>query len=267
MDARFAVLGLVAVSCTGAPSVPAAPEQAPPRVPEQAPPTEAEPLSVVIGVLHEAGDEHCEPKTPDNSQWVNPHYEVGFTPLKLAANVESELVDLVREPVILRGRPTTESPLETEVPHDASGCVAYQMRSDMVRTREGIRIRRNTNLPANFEPQSVTKFDGLKVTASGEKLAFALMNPLQVPLEAPLQMVLHYEGCFGKPGARQVAHSHSGVIEPGGIWRSEAPRILEDGRTYRFASVQIIYSDPKVHFDFDARLSDLGVDGVACPRD
>ncbi len=268
MRARLAMWGLLAASCTSAPSAPDAPAPAAVRTPDREPVADPqEELSVLIGIVHDAGDLHCDPQTPDESQWVNPYFQVGFTALKLAGEVAPEISAHVRKPVILHGRPTAASVLERRVEHDATSCVQYQMRSDMVRAPEGIRILRDTAMSANFEPQRVTEFGALEVSGAGESLKFALTNPLHVPLTAPLEVVLHYEGCFGKPGARTVSKSRSGTFESGAIWRFDAPRILEDGRKYRLASAQIIYSDPKVHFDFDAQLSELGVEGVACPRD
>lgn len=269
MRTRLAMWGLLMAGCTGAPSTPERPTPAAPRVPDADPvASESEELLVLIGVVHEAGDLHCDPKTPDESKWVNPYFQLGFTPLKLDERLTSAVATQARKPMILRGRSTTESVLAQRVEHDAAGCVQYQMRSDMVRVPEGIRIRRDTALPANFEPEQVGEFSALEALVVGESLEVALTNPLQVPLTAPLEMVFHYEGCFGKPGGRQVSHSRSGTFEPGAIWRLDAPRYLEkQGRTYRFASIQIIYSDPKVHFDFDAQLAELSAEGVACPRD
>ena len=144
-----------------------------------------------------------------------------------------------------------------------------QMRSDWSPTPRGMRIDRSPS-PAiqNFEVAAVRPLHELSVKADGEFVVVTLVNPVAIQLR-DVEMRVHYEGCFGKPGSR-VETSTVGVLAPLAQVSTRAPMYLEaagpPGRTsFRAHSFQLVATGEAVTIDLDASMRALGIENE-CPR-
>jgi hypothetical protein len=151
------------------------------------------------------------------------------------------------------------------------------MRSDWEPRPDGIRIVRGAGprVPA-FAIDRVQPFTGLTVTRSGDELAVRFENTLGRRLAAPVLLVLHYEGCFGKPGTVSSSLIAEAGLTPGQTLTGTLPayvlkervpglRVGETAR-HRAQSVEVRAAGAGVVFDFDVGLDALGVD-VDCPAE
>ena len=225
----------------------------------------------VLGVLSRQHRRVCKPPRGDES-WVDPRLEVGFVPL--VGNVE-RFAGLVGKLVVVEG--TRAEPSAAPAADDEEICPLYQMRSDMVVTKGGMRLRRARSaavaaLPA-LRVTSVREYRGLSVSRDGDRITVELRNELGAAL-SQLAVTVHYEGCRGKPGA-DARTERVATLAPGATARLSFPALLDtpdrsDGRSggrpdsrrpYAAHSVQLDGDGP-VLFDADV----ASVAGVRCPE-
>lgn len=179
----------------------------------------------VVGVLNPGGTLRCE---NGNESWADTHLEVGWSPVygtDMPIHLKGKLV-------VLTGTPTTAPPAK-HTQNDFT-CPPMQMRNDWIRTRSGIRYDRSLKAPKHtLKANKLEPFAGLdfQFDAKSDTIAVRLHNPFDQPL-TDVTLVLHYEGCYGKPGG--VTKSHVlGTIQPGastGISGQPAREMRPQGR-------------------------------------
>jgi hypothetical protein len=247
----------------------AAPVEAKPVVPDSV--MEAQPKGeaiTVVGVIHQDGQRVCDGR--GHEQWIDLHYEVGFTPLVVDDARAREVEPLHKRAAIVFGH--VQAPPPANPVPSGGECPLYQMRSDWVVTAEGIRIPRGARAAEGIAVERIVPFEGLAVERAGDTLKFALTNALEVPLADKLTLTLHYEGCFGKPGSTMRSQIREGELAPGDTWRAELPAFVhdpegQDGRqVFRADSIELRAEGKGVAFDFDAGFHEIGAEGVPCPR-
>jgi hypothetical protein len=155
-----------------------------------------------------------------------------------------------------------------------------QMRSDWVTTPRGTRVQRTHAPIAHFQATSVRRLDELTVAREGDEIVVSFTNPLPFAL-AQVQLELHYEGCYGKPGSTSRA-SKAHTLEPGqtltdrfGVFVEQAhagPRKGGPSARQHLANAlvlrlgeQDVPGDAAVHADLSVELGDLGID-LECPE-
>lgn len=220
---------------------------------------------MLVGVLTLQHAEQCDGTW--ESEWVDPHYEVGFTRIVPAKGLD--LSAWVGKLVIVRGR---AAPMPAVTVKSTGECPARQARSDWIFAKNGVRLRRTwpQDLPAAFTPSAVTAFEGLTVRRDGDSLHLRFTNTLRDVTLDSVEVVVHYEGCYGKPNT-QTRHAKLGMIAPGASVDVELPSLAIDedmgrGRTvHRAWSVQATCMNAGIVFAVDAGLSLFESGAVDCP--
>jgi len=200
-----------------------------------------------------------------DEEWVDPHYEAGF--VRLVTRWDLTLKALEGKAALLWGKVDTDK----HFPHPGhkGHCPERQTRMDWILSKNGMRLLRKIPQlrPGSFSVVRAQAFDGLGVKLDGEEILVTLTSHLPVDL-SDLELVVHYEGCYGKPDS--VAKSQSfGVLSagktvtarfptrhrleknPGSLWPAEGRR---DHVAY---SLQLRSKDPRVLVDLDLPLSAL----------
>lgn len=220
----------------------------------------------LVGVLHRHGTPACRGDDPDVG-WYGRHWVVGFTPLVADEGLLSQVGALAERPVVVSGSPTERSPPPPEFPSGVSGehCPVMQMRSDYVDTPGGVRIRHDPRpRPPGFATTAVEPFDGLRATVTDDTVQVVFENTLGVAL-SDVALVVHYEGCMGKPGSTAARTEHGGAA-PGETVVARHPAVQASDRgDYRAHSIEVSGGGPAVTLDLDARLPEVGADRVPCP--
>ena len=215
----------------------------------------ATPLEV-IGLLTEQAKPICD---GTDVSWGPRHFEVGFVPL----DGFKPPAGMANTPIIVRGQATGQRVIARHHP-----CAPAQWRNDWVLGLAGVRSVA-VELP---RPASVTVADyrPVELTAMrhGSMLEVAFKNPLDRTL-ANLQLVVRYEGCYGKPLTGREATT-AAPLEAGQAVRFRAPVIREEpkNRRGRWAvahSVMVTGTAPHALVDLDVPLARLGVP-TACPK-
>ncbi len=240
--------------------------------------------SLLVGVLTQQFREVC--KGEMSSEWVDPFWEVGFARVSLPDDAKPEV--LKGQPVVVSGKVPPDVKYGPRHP-DGTGCVMMQARSDWVVGKEGIRMVRGypegAVLVSSFSADTLKPFSGLEaslvvnsmkpVASLGnhpdpEEIVVTFTNTLDRPLEK-VQMWVHYEGCYGKPGSELKSHD-AGTVAPGGKVTARFPVIVLAERVRGEASpqahlawsVQVTTSSTDTVMDLDVGLPSLGVT-VTCP--
>jgi hypothetical protein len=274
MHWRLLWLACIAACASTAEPVPsqqaAAAPASKPMVPDGVAPAEPDAARLtVVGVIHQDGQRICDAR--GHETWVDLHYVVGFTPLVLDEATSPAVAALHRRPANVVGR-VQALPPSAAVPSGGE-CPVHQMRSDWVLTAEGVRIPRGPRAAEGVGVLRVAPFEGLQVARAGDTLTLALTNPFDVPLEGELVLTVHYEGCFGKPGADVRSSTRPDPLPPGETWQVEAPALVHDAagqpgrQVFRADSIEVRAAGNGIVFDFDAAFHELGAQGVACPRE
>jgi hypothetical protein len=211
--------------------------------------------------------------------WINEHFEIGFVPVIVPEAQRAAVESLVGTPVVARGRVADAAPVGREAPPaDATECPGQQWRSDWVRGPDGVRSRRSDGPGiAAFEVDRVEPFAGLTAARNGETIDVELVNPLTRSLAGPVELVAHYEGCYGKPGTRTHTGRADGGLAPRETIALAAPVTMTDpddaslgrrrGRgTHRADSIEVRATGDGIYFDLDVPLSALGDIAVECPK-
>jgi hypothetical protein len=240
--------------------------------------TQPTPVSTTDGpeyffaVASQTGVEHC----PDGigREWLDVQPLLGWTPT--SGDASSDLDGLMDQPVLARGSagPAPERPPPSIEPVPCT--IPMQMRSDWVNTPRGIRARRTSRTSAgHFHLTSVRRLDELKLEAVGEHVVASFENPLPFALTG-VQLRMHYEGCYGKPGTRRL-ESETATLQPGEVLKHEFPRYAEQDqpgfrkgdrqvRQHHVAALELAIAggegpaEAKVWADLAVSLAWLGVD-------
>lgn len=219
----------------------------------------AEPKPVrVLGFLTEQADKQC---VDGRVEWVNPHPEVGFTRV---VGTDVALEALQKRAVIVTGREAKDA--APPVKYDPE-CPMMQMRSDWVEGRDGIRVERVGRGVAAMHVTSAAPWDGLAAKVKKG----ALVVTLKEDLGAPVSVTVHYEGCYGKPGAT----ARTLAAKPGKALRfpladdelHDKPRKGMEEGIARHVPVSVTLSGdvPGLVLALDLPLWALGV-SVECPK-
>ncbi len=216
-------------------------------------------------------------------KWDDEHWEVGFVRLEVPATVD--LSPLEGKAVVVTGK-GKELPPPPAVEHvheapslnplpDGPGieCPQYQMRSDWVIGKNGFRImrQRSAGLPMMFKVTSAKLFSGVELEVHGDSLAVTVTNVLGVAAE-DVKVVLHYEGCYGKPGSDSRSQA-AALLPAGGRIEATFPTIVSEDqgqwgiRIHRAYSLQILGAKGPVLFDCDLPLGLFEATGVDCPKE
>lgn len=156
-----------------------------------------EPLAYFLGCVGQAGIEH----SPDGMQleWLDVHPTLGFVP-----TTGFDLSPWLDQPVLALGRAVAARP-RPPLPVEPRPGPIMQMRSDYRSTPRGIRRRRDRGAGILcFDVEQVRVLHELSVVLDDDALLVRVTNPLPFDLAA-LGFVVHYEGCYGKPGAERIA--------------------------------------------------------------
>ena len=258
--------------------VPVLPAVPGPPAPSPAPPGVASPaaaplqFTVLVGLLSEQFVARCTDEPGDAAvRWVFPHLEAGFVTLEPDSRVD--LQPLLGRPVLLHGRvPPGVGPHR---PAGGVSCRPQQMRDDMVDGRDGVRLLRGLPpgvvLPARFGVSAAAPFDGLTARRQDGELVVGVTNVTDHPWP-DLVLTVHYEGCYGKPGAPSRDFRTPRLL-PGESVAAHFPLLHEVPATHPVrrgrelhvpVSVQLASSSPQVALDLDLPLRLLGV-RVDCP--
>lgn len=216
----------------------------------------------LIGVLTPQAYRRCDGTVA--SQWVHPHHEIGFVALvhKLKGLARYENL-----PVIALGAPA-DNWKRPDAGHTGP-CIDAQMREDWVEGVHGTRVRRTGGVGFEaFDVRSVQPWSGLKLTRVGDAVEVTVRNDLDFDLRH-LQVRLHYEGCYGKPGSTVRSDSRptlrrkatTSLRFPAVVW---APG--RDGqRAHAAAAVEISSQNPAVAWDLVWTMRQGGL-SVSCPQ-
>lgn len=269
---------LLACMSTEPAEAPASPSAASPTIApvetEPSPTPEPEGAEFFFAVLGQTGVEHC-PGGGYNPTWLDVRPMLGFVEAGGAAT--QNLESLMDQPVLARGT-SMAAPQRAPLGIDVQPCPLVQMRGDWVNTPRGIRVQRTS--PPNiehFHVTSVRRLDELAVTREGEELVVSFRNPLEFTL-IDVQLVMHYEGCYGKPGSASVAGDPI-ELAPGAAVEQRFALIVErepigprkggpSAREHRAADLVLTVGEQRegatVHADLSVSLRDLGI-AFDCP--
>lgn len=224
-----------------------------------------EPLPVhLVGVLTQQYQQKCTGKNGTEAEWVDPHFEIGFSPVEAGSGVALE--GLVGQPVValvqvVKGKSSAIPPKGEAFAHT---CEPMQMRSDWIPAKEGIRMLRSLKAGTRWRGLQVTavrKIQPVQLTKSGPDAVAVVTNDLGIPLEG-VDLVFHYEGCHGKPGTATEVRE-VGALKVDESREVKAPLVVERERTrgetrgmaHILVSVQLVTSSKGVVIDLDLPLS------------
>ena len=219
--------------------------------------------SFLVGVLTEQADRKCTGKA--EAEWVNRHHEVGF--VSIVAR-KRKLKRHVGKVVVIRGK-VARKYQRKPVAHTGD-CPAMQMRSDWIAGLHGMRVRRTGGVGFGaFKARRIKRWRSLETERQGDELVVSLRNPFRMAL-SDIQVRVHYEGCYGKPGRTALSDSRPELRRRGKM-KVRFPLIIEKKRagrgqvSYAAASLELSSMNRKVAWDFDLPLSSVGID-VKCPK-
>lgn len=259
-------------AATGPEPSPASPSIAPVEA-EPSPTPEPDGDETFFAVLGQSGVEHCP--GGHNPTWLNVHPTLGFVGAGGAAT--ENLDSLMDQPVLARGT-SMATPQRAPIGFEVQPCPLMQMRSDWVNTPRGIRVQRTpTPNIEHFHVTSVRRLDELAVTREGDELVVSFRNPLAFAL-VDVRLVMHYEGCYGKPGSASITGDPI-ELAPGATIERRFPLIVErepigprkggpSAREHRAADLVLTVGEQRegaaVHADLSVSLADLGI-AFDCP--
>jgi len=223
--------------------------------------------STLVGVVGQQGVSHC-PDGGFDRQWLGLHPTLGRVTL---SGPDDPVFDPVMDmPVVALGQPKP-APRWPPITQDVEPCPEAQMRSDWLETPRGMLLQRDP-VPEiqHFEVAALRPLHELRVEAKGEDIVVTMSNPAAQVLHE-VELRVHYEGCFGKPGST-VETTKTAELALGAQIAARVPRLIERSHAvahgkpiYRAFSVQMVGRAESVTIDLDVRLATLGV-AVECPR-
>jgi hypothetical protein len=216
-------------------------------------------------------------------KWDDEHWEVGFVRLEVPASVdlskfEGKAVVVTGQPAMKKEIPPPEyvhAAMELNPKPEGPGieCPQYQMRSDWVISKNGMRIMRSRSkgLPPQLTVTKAEQFNGLSAKVAGDKLAVTLANDGKKALKN-LELVVNYEGCYGKPGT-DSRNEKIDVLKSGASHTATFPTIVDEDqgkwgiRHHRAYSLQIRSEPGELLFDYDLSVGSFGLTGIECPEE
>lgn len=220
----------------------------------------------LLGVVGQAGVQQCPEDDPFEVTWKSLRPTIGRVDISGPSDAVFE--SLMDKPALARGQPLTDSHPES-TGAAASPCAPIQMRSDWRPTPRGILIERSPSpRVGHFEVTAVRALHEVTARADGEHVIVQVTNPVPVEL-SDVELRVHYEGCFGKPGTTTQAES-IGTLGVGAQISARMPQRIERDdapkRRGRFVarSVHLVASAESVVVDLDIPLGVLGVE-LSCP--
>lgn len=235
------------------------------------------PDHLLVSSLHRSGTKAC-PQGAHDITFYDVGLNAGWTPVHAPGFDPTEHLGRV---AVLRGAPGSLPSRPSDIPagYSLEHCPIPQLRSDMVETPDGIRHDRGLRpeIPG-FLASKVEPYTGLKVTKEGEAMVFRFENTTQRTMN-DLVLTAHYEGCFGKPGAKQNA-SEAIVLEAGKSTTFRVPPHLTTATsapprkgakgnnrgTFRLDALSVSGKGNNLWVAIDTRLSSLSVEVAPCPR-
>jgi hypothetical protein len=257
----FAVLALV--QCTQA-APPSTPGPAPaPATPSSTSPTASTDTTYVVGVLGQFGTPDC---TPTEKRFVDIYPVVGETPIAIET-LPQELLDTA---VIASGRVEERNVGPATSVHE---CPIAQTRSDWLETPRGLHKQRARSGPTipSLRVAEMRPLAELTIRATKDEVTVEFRNPVPVALEA-VELVAHYEGCFGKPGTA-TRREEVGKLAIGAGTRAIFPTIVEAERApgrpeaHLADSLQILATGEHVVFDLDVPIRGSAGSELPCPNE
>ncbi len=218
------------------------------------------PVRELVGELTLQGDPLCDGSA--NGRWVNDRWELGFTQLQGPALAKSKLKHLRDKLVVVRGRPAEPKAWPT-VRHTGACPPVPQLRSDWVMGRSGVRVRRGSPVWPAFSATHVARWQGLRVRRVGAEIEVRVTHTMTSPWP-DLTIVLHYEGCMGKPGALDKSQ-RAALVQPGGSVVARFPALAGAERDYRASAVSLRARRGRSLLDLTRSLYREGV-SVDCRR-
>ncbi len=241
---------------------PKADEPPSPDAPDAAPPTARPGEITLIGVVGQHGFESCTPT--GERTWLHVTPTIGA--VRVGGVPQQEAARWMGQPVVAFGRVAT-APAVAAL--ELTPCPPMQMRSDWVSTPQGIRIQRGSSPDFSyFEVRQLRALTELTARRDGDEVVVTWTNPLG-DAATDLQLTLHYEGCYGKPGtdARDERWPRIDVGQAvTARWPSstDAPTTRRGTPLHVARSVSVTASVEGVVFDLDVPLRVLGV-SLDCP--
>lgn len=273
---------LLLLACTASEESTEQPKAGPSRAsaplpaPIEAEPTPVEPASereLFLAYVGQTGIEHC----PDGHtfEWLDVRTTLGFVPTR-----GRSLEPWLGKVVLAKGESSSRTPAPAELPTPAP-CPIMQMRSDWRNTPAGMRNDRGEH--PEIEEFVVASVEALPLAArrEGDELVVTFTNPLPFAL-AELRVIGHYEGCYGKPGTKQVGGA-AAPLARGAVHVERLPIVAEDhgegparerkggpeARVHLLDSIQLVATPAAgaapLHVDLDAPLAAFGL-ALACPE-
>jgi hypothetical protein len=265
-----AVVAVFACAC--APASPA-PRPAPASEPaattapaaNPAPPPAREPAveTRVLGLVHRMGDRTC-PGGQYGDTFVNTHWAVGLVPLHATPEMELQLEALRGKPALIGGSPEDGPPASARATTPEE-CPMAQMRSGWIETPDGIVTRRAAPPLRGLKVASIRTWSGLSAAIAGRHVSLHLKPDLGDATLRDAELVVHYEGCYGKPGTAQETFQ-LGELGPKAGAGAAAPLTTRKGNhDYALASVELRGELEGLHVALDVPLGALGVSPPDCP--
>jgi hypothetical protein len=253
-----------------APAAPAprpapAPVEAATTAPAATPGPQPEPVAEtrVLGLVHRLGDRTC-PGGQYGDTFVNTHWAVGLVPLHATPEMERQLEALRGKPALIGGSPE-DGPPPAASAATPEPCPMAQMRSDWIETPDGIVKRRAAPPLRGLRIASVRAWSGLSAAIAGRHVSLHLKPELGEKALRDAELVVHYEGCYGKPGTAQETFP-LGDLGPKAGAGAAAPLTTRKGdRDYVAASVELRGALEGLHVALDVPLGALGVPPPDCP--
>lgn len=267
-----AVVAVFACACAAPTSPAPRPEPAPAQAPTTTPPS-LEPAATparepavetrVLGLVQRMGDRTC-PGGQYGDTFVNTHWAVGLVPLHATPEMEQQLEALRGKPALIGGSPQDGPPASANAT-TPEPCPMMQMRSDWIETPDGIVKRRATPPLRGLAVASVRAWTGLSATIAGRHVSLHLKPELGDETLRDAELVVHYEGCYGKPGTSQEAFPVGELGPKAGAGAAAPLTTRKDNHDYVATSVELRGRLEGVHVALDVPLRALGVSPADCP--
>ena len=208
----------------------------------------------LVGVLSEDGIEACQ---DGEQRWVNVHPTVGWSGaygMPMRTDLKGKLVQVTAEVI----PPPKSGPVQNDFT-----CPPMQARNDWIRAKDGIRYKRDLTAPRyDLKIKHIKPFTGLKARfdVMTDTVTVTVDNPLPQAM-VDVSLVLHYEGCYGKPGTMKLTRP-LGRIEPGKqvvVETLPARRLRETtkGNEHALAYIQVVTPAAPV-IDIDVKPAAVG---------
>jgi len=239
---------------------------------------------VLIGRLRREGISSCTEEDRYTRTWTNVSYFIGMVGLALPAKLDVRAL----KPgalVVARGRLSRQDEpfeaLRLEDPPLPKGakpelCGPYQMRDDWRETPDGI-VRSEPDLApfgrSALRVETLEAWAGLSTRVLEER-----PDEVQITLKGTgavaipeVEITAHYEGCYGKPGAREASSKfalpvagNATVVFP---LLAEEPPGQQNLQQHALDSLRVVGAAQGVHFALSVPVQDLGIESACVERE